>query len=134
MRERVGLKVELRAMPEAEPRHEIVRVLLFQSIRELLANVVKHSGVRSAVVEIGRSGNAIRVTVSDEGHGFDPGAPGGQEASGGFGLFSIRERLRQLGGAFEVESAPGRGTRVSMRVPDAGEADAAAPSTAETGA
>lgn len=134
LRERVGLAVELRAAADAEPRHEIVRVLLFQSIRELLANVVKHAGVRQAVIGISRDGEAIRVTVSDEGRGFEPGRRDGQAASGGFGLFSIRERLRQLGGAFEAKSVPGGGACITLLVPDAGEADAAAPTTAETGA
>jgi signal transduction histidine kinase len=134
LRERVGLAVELRAAPDAEPRHEIVRVLLFQSIRELLANVVKHAGVREAVVEICRSGDAIRVTVSDAGRGFGPGSRDGQATAGGFGLFSIRERLRQLGGAFEAKSSPGGGACVTLLVPDAGEADATAPPTARAGA
>ena len=133
MRERVGLAVELRAAAAAEPRHEIVRVLLFQSIRELLANVVKHAGVRKAVVEIDRGEDAIRVTVSDQGRGFEPGGQEGRGSAGGFGLFSIRERLRQLGGAFEVESAPGRGTRVTLRVPDTGAADATAPRRTQPG-
>jgi len=127
LRERVGLVVELRAGEDAEPRHEIVRVLLFQSIRELLANVVKHAGVREAIVEITRADDTIRVTVSDRGRGFEHDSRDSQERSGGFGLFSIRERLRQLGGAFDAESTPGRGARITLRVPDAGEAGAAAP-------
>ncbi len=118
LRERAGLAVELRAGAEAEPRHEITRLLLFQSIRELLANVVKHAGVKEAVVEIGRVEGQVRVLVADRGRGFGPESPASERSDAGFGLFSIRERLRQLGGSFEVESAPGRGTRVTLCVPD----------------
>lgn len=118
LQERVGLVVELRAGADAEPRQEIARVLLFQSIRELLANVVKHAGVREALVEIVRRGATISVTVTDRGRGFEPASPDCQGSGGGFGLFSIRERLRQLGGTFDAESAPGRGTSVTLQVPD----------------
>lgn len=131
LQERVGLVVDLRAGADAEPRQEIARVLLFQSIRELLANVIKHAGVRETLVEIVRRGAAISVTVSDQGRGFEPASPDCQGSGGGFGLFSIRERLRQLGGTFDVESTPGRGTSVTLHVPDTdaedgGGADAAA--------
>lgn len=122
LRERVGLVVELRADPDAEPRHELVRVLVFQSVRELLANIVKHAGVREAVIEFGRIDGLFRVAVIDRGRGFDPANQGGERSSGGFGLFSIRERLRQLGGRFDVVSAPGQGTCITLCVPDAPEA------------
>jgi signal transduction histidine kinase len=119
LRERAGLCVEVRASADAEPRHETTRVLLFQCIRELLMNVLKHSGAKTASVDIGRHDGDIQVAVSDQGCGFDPGDPSVERSSAGFGLFSVRERLRQLGGRFDVESAPGRGTRVTLRVPDA---------------
>jgi signal transduction histidine kinase len=125
LREQAGLAVELAAGADAEPRHEVARVLLFQSVRELLANVVKHAGVREALVEVERRGDTIRVSVGDRGCGFDPGERDRRESAGGFGLFSIRERLRQLGGAFEVRSAPGQGTSVTLLVPDAGDAEGA---------
>ena len=66
----------------------------------------------------------MRVTVSDEGAGFDPCRllPAGD--GGGFGLFSIRERIGLLGGRLEIDSAPGRGSRVALTVPH-GQADAA---------
>jgi signal transduction histidine kinase len=118
LRERVGLAVELRVGPDAEPRHELVRVLVFQSVRELLANIVKHAGVKEAVIEIDRLDGLFRVAVADQGRGFDPVSQSGEETSDGFGLFSIRERLRQLGGRFSVVSAPGRGTCATVSVPD----------------
>jgi CheY-like chemotaxis protein/anti-sigma regulatory factor (Ser/Thr protein kinase) len=113
------LKVEVQADAAAEPNAEDIRVLLFQSVRELLFNVVKHAGVASARVRMSRDGDdSVRITVSDEGVGFDPMAPSDEGAlSSGFGLFSLRERLDLLGGRIGVESTPDRGTRVTLLAP-----------------
>jgi signal transduction histidine kinase len=119
LRENAGLAVELQPGADAEPRQEIVRVLLFKSIRELLANVVKHAGVKAAVVAIERRDGRIQVVVSDRGRGIAPGGPEWGQASGSFGLLSIRERMRQLGGELDVRSDAGQGTRVTLCVPDA---------------
>jgi PAS domain S-box-containing protein len=119
MQENHGLTVELKTDPDMDPEREDTTVILFQSIRELLFNVVKHAGVKSARVEMCRDGeNRLRVNVIDRGSGFDPGATWENEKeSTGFGIFSIRERLMLLGGALEVESAPGAGASFSLVVP-----------------
>ena len=93
-----------------------MRVLLFQIIRELLFNVVKHAVVEEATVTLrdGADGQLI-VTVSDEGRGFDVGATAADHASG-FGLFSIRERLALFGGQLAIISAPGAGTQVTISI------------------
>jgi signal transduction histidine kinase/CheY-like chemotaxis protein len=95
-----------------------VKLLVFESVRELLLNAVKHSKVRSARVSLEQVKAAgLRITVSDEGAGFDPGQlkPAGEE--GGFGLFSVRERISLIGGCVEIDSAPGKGSRVALTVP-----------------
>ncbi|MDI3463758.1 MAG: Circadian input kinase A [Nitrospira sp.] len=101
-------------LPEAH------RVLLFQSVRELLINASKHAGTDKATVLMQQRDDSLRVTVSDEGKGFDlaaaEGTPGG-EISSKFGLFSIRERMRALGGSFDIQSAPGRGTTAMLVLP-----------------
>ena len=92
--------------------------MVFEAVRELLFNCAKHSGVRRADVRISGDEATLCVAVSDEGSGFDPlrlNSPG--EMGVGFGLLSIRERLELLGGAFEVESVPGSGSRFRLRVP-----------------
>ena len=111
-----GLAVSVAADPAADPETEDVRVLLFQSVRELLFNVVKHAGVRRAEVTMSASSvQDVRITVADEGAGFTPTeARVGRRAGTGFGLFSIRERLELLGGEFGVASTPGQGTRVTI--------------------
>ncbi len=95
-----------------------VKLLVFESVRELLLNAVKHSKVRSARVSLEQVKAAgLRITVSDEGAGFDPGQlkPAGEE--GGFGLFSVRERISLIGGCVEIDSAPGKGSRLALTVP-----------------
>jgi CheY-like chemotaxis protein len=120
MKEKYGLIVELRSAGKLEPEREDVKVLLFQSVRELLLNVVKHAQVTRAGIEVSRSeAGQLSITVSDQGRGFDAsklgkGLPG---VTAGFGLDSIRERLAFLGGCLEVESSPGGGTRCRMIAP-----------------
>ncbi len=119
MRKKHDLDVGVQTEEDAEPRAEGVKILLFQSARELLFNAVKHAGVDKAHVRLRRADGQIELTVSDEGVGFDPAAAAAWEARthGGFGLVSIRERLTLLGGVLDIDSAPGRGSRVTMRVP-----------------
>lgn len=117
MRENHGLTVELEIDPGINPEKEDITILLFQSIRELLFNVVKHTDVTSARLEMVRyGGNHLRITVTDQGSGFDPEKIWEKDASG-FGLFSIRERLSLLGGSLEIESSPGKGAALSLIVP-----------------
>ena len=113
----------------ADPANEELRVLLFQAARELLFNVVKHAGTDAAVVRVhhGTAGKLV-LEVEDHGQGFDmpeeEASPGSQ---GGFGLFSIQERLEVMGGETIVHTAPGRGTRVTLVVPSAAARHAEAP-------
>jgi len=90
-------------------------VVLFQATRELLLNVVKHAAAHRIRVSMNRLDNTVEITVQDDGvgfhvsrHGFRPGR------QGGYGLFSIRERLEYLGGKVTVESTPGRGTKAAL--------------------
>jgi DNA-binding NarL/FixJ family response regulator/two-component sensor histidine kinase len=112
-----GLFVDLK-MEESGALPEDLKVLLFESVRELLFNVVKHANTRSAVINMRRFDGSLQVTVSDQGVGFDPTAmPAAGESGGGFGLFSIRERLELMGGTFEIVSNPGRGSRFVLSLP-----------------
>ena len=109
---------------EAEPLSGEVSIFVFQAVRELLFNIVKHSQVNSAKIGLQQEDDEfVRITVSDEGVGFDLKkiyARGGNE---GFGLFSLRERLEMIGGRVNIDSAPGEGTRVAMIVPRTGPSD-----------
>lgn len=112
-----GMRIEVQTERHPLPMDDEIRVLLFQAVRELLVNVVKHAKAQRAKVTIERMGNHIGIKVEDDGVGLgiSPGAP--LSSARGFGLFSIRERLKYLGGHLEVESEPGRGTQVTLTVP-----------------
>ena len=116
--EKQGLFVDLSLEADAPALAEDVKILLFESVRELLFNAVKHSRTRSAAVSSRLVDGRLQVLVSDQGVGFDVKAmPAAGEEGGGFGLFSIRERLELIGGRLEIDSAPGMGSRFQLTAP-----------------
>jgi len=119
MKEKYGLVVVATVDPLANSNRRDVRTLVFESLRELLFNAVKHAKVDRVAVDLALGeDDTLCVTVTDQGVGFDPATlflPGSQKA--GVGLFSIRERLMLLHGRFDIESTPWRGTRFRIVVP-----------------
>ncbi len=109
-----ALDVHVEGDREPKPLDDIVAAILFRAIRELLMNVLKHAGTRAARVSLHRERDELLVEVKDGGVGFDleQAAP-----TGGFGLFSVREQLSPFGGRMIVESVPGEGAKISIRVP-----------------
>jgi two-component system sensor histidine kinase UhpB len=88
--------------------------VIYRLVQEALNNVAKHAqaeAIRVRVVEDDAE-RAVRVEVHDDGRGFNPG-----DASEGFGLVGMRERVAAVGGTVAVESSPGEGTRLYARVP-----------------
>lgn len=97
---------------------EDVSAALFQAVRELLTNTGRHAGATTVNVHVYNDDDRVRVVVEDNGVGFDAAALESRaEPYRGFGLFSIRERLRFMGGGLEIESGPGCGTVVRLTVP-----------------
>ncbi len=86
--------------------------MLYRAVQEALANVARHSAARRVEVAIRPREGAIEAIVRDDGVGFDAGS-----ASGGFGLLGIRERAMLMGGALELQTAPGAGTTVRFVMP-----------------
>lgn len=114
MQEKHALQVSVQTSDE--PEEEDIRIFLFQCVRELLFNVVKHAESRRAEVSMSRLGDdQIQIVVRDFGKGLDPSTVFQSRES--FGLLSIRERLNWLGGRFEIETAPGAGTRAILVAP-----------------
>ena len=119
-RKKYGLDVQITADPLANSARKDIRTLLFESVRELLVNAVKHAEADRVAIELALDpDDALRITVTDQGIGFDPAALVDRAKTGpvGWGLFSIRERLTLLGGRFEIESAPGQGTVFRLIAP-----------------
>ena len=118
--EQYRVVVNVTADPRANPATRDVRILLFEAVRELLFNAVKHAHVDRVDVnlEVGRD-DAIHIQVSDEGIGFDPAVTlhHKNQQQVGLGLFSIQERLALLGGHLDIQSAPGKGARFSLTLP-----------------
>jgi signal transduction histidine kinase len=93
------------------------RVILYQVIRELLFNVVKHADTDRASVTIEAGDSELVVEVSDDGSGFDTHALFAGRSNDGRGLHSVQQRLRLLGGELQIDSVPDGGTRVTVRCP-----------------
>jgi signal transduction histidine kinase len=94
-----------------------MKTILHQVVRELLNNVVKHSRAQNAHVMIDLENGHFRVNVTDDDVGFDPGVLAAPTVEGGFGLYSIRERLIAVDGSLRIESAPGTGTVMTAILP-----------------
>jgi two-component system, chemotaxis family, CheB/CheR fusion protein len=123
MRQHYQLDVSVTAEDPLPVSSRDRHVLLFQMVRELLFNIVKHAGVTEATVRLSVAhdpelGESYRIEVIDDGAGFYPEAVlGSGKRPAGRGLLHLRERLRLIGGRFEVHSVPGEGTRVTMFAP-----------------
>jgi signal transduction histidine kinase len=87
---------------------------VFRIVQEALANVAKHAGATEVTVSVERSATGIDMLVKDNGRGFDPGAPRKIQS---LGIMGLRERAQLLHGGVTIDSAPGRGTSVRVRIP-----------------
>ena len=114
------LSVEISADPRADSARKDVRTLLFESVRELLFNAVKYAQTDRVTLTLELDADdQLCITVTDQGVGFEPARLDDRSKAGqvGWGLFRIRERLTLLGGRLDIDSAPGRGTRVRLVAP-----------------
>jgi len=120
---RFGIETEVVSHLEeadAEGLDDLTRTILFRSVRELLANVVKHARATRVQVFLQRAGDNLELVVRDDGEGCVPAETLKKvNSEGGFGLFSIRERMADLGGALEIDSEPGQGFTATLVIPSA---------------
>jgi signal transduction histidine kinase len=100
---------EAAALPQGQ------QVVLLRAAQESLANVRKHAGASQVLITLGMSADGVRIEIRDDGLGFEPDA-----AVTGFGLAAMRGRVEESGGSVDVDSAPGRGTRVQVLIPSTG--------------
>jgi signal transduction histidine kinase/CheY-like chemotaxis protein len=117
--EKHGLNVQFQVEEQRITIWEDSALLIYQIVRELLFNVIKHAEVNTAVLSLRTDENHhVMITVADEGKGFETSSL--EEKPGEFlkfGLFSIRERIEALQGQFRIQSTPGLGTKVTLMIP-----------------
>lgn len=118
MKQKHGLEVTVRTQPGADPGSPALASTLYRSTKELLVNVVKHAGVNQALLDVGCQNGMIYIRVEDFGQGFNyETARIRQGRDGGFGLFSIDDRITFLGGSLSIKTSPGKGCRIVLMVP-----------------
>ncbi|HWW29874.1 MAG TPA: MASE1 domain-containing protein [Steroidobacteraceae bacterium] len=117
MRSKDNFRVDLQ-VPADDPAIDLdLRVLVFKVIRELLRNVVKHSGAQAAKVTVSHTPQELRVVVEDQGVGFEWQLSLFETRAHGFGLWSVADRVREAAGEMTVDTGPGRGCRVTVVFP-----------------
>ncbi len=114
IKEQYGIEVSVTVGGSERRLENYVEVLIFRAIQELLGNAVRHSQATLVKVTMDFSDHIVRITVDDNGKGFDP-----QQASqeSGLGLKLLRERIEKAGGNLEIDAAPGKGTRIQFVIP-----------------
>lgn len=108
---RSGIKVTVTAGDVPDSLPDEMRTAVYRLVQEALHNVSRHSGAKCATVSVRQEGGSIFLSVEDDGSGFDAAK------MRGLGILGMEERVRQLGGQFEIRSAPGKGTELHARLP-----------------
>jgi len=117
IQEKHGISVDFEDDLQSKPLGKETGILLFKAVGELLVNIIKHAQAHKAKVAIQREGSNIKITVEDNGVGFYAPEANPLAEVKGFGLFSIRERLKHFGGSLQVQSGPRRGTLITILAP-----------------
>ncbi len=112
-----GVPATLTTTGNPQPLLPEIEVALLRTAQEALANVAKHAGASRVGLTLSYMEDLVTLDVRDDGAGFDPGGVAAGGGAGGFGLTTMRERVRRIAGTLAVESEPGAGTAVSACVP-----------------
>ncbi len=111
----LSVRCEFGEMPRLPPEMETA---LFRICQETMSNIARHAQASAVLVQVGIEGDeVVAIEIEDDGKGFDPEAVARREGRRSWGLMGIKERAEILGGVARVESAPGKGTRVEVRIP-----------------
>ncbi|MGN6185365.1 MAG: CheR family methyltransferase [Thermoanaerobaculia bacterium] len=112
-----GLRIDVHTPQDGERLASTIETTLYRVLQEALTNVWKHASAKSVSVIVEQQPQLLQLIVEDDGIGFDLGDGAEDGAHGNFGLLGIRERVSLIGGTFNVESTPGKGTTLYVRVP-----------------
>ena len=115
--DKYNIKTKLSGKNERYSMTENTRFLIFRSLRELMINVVKHAKAKHLNINIKSNNRMMEITVQDDGIGFDQNLIVTRLKSQAYGLFSIQERMSDLGGSMTIDSKPGIGTEVKLMIP-----------------
>lgn len=115
-----GIPCHIETQEERPPLSEEQAMVLFRVAQEGLTNAARHAGARRVDIRLNWSVGQCTLGLSDDGRGFDPGSVGRKS----FGLLGIRERASRIGGEVVIDSRPGQGTRIELKLPCGGLADA----------
>ena len=113
---RTGLPVEVWGQEQMPRLSFVAETALFRIAQEALTNVGKHARATHVTVTLEEVPEGLRLTVADDGSGFDPAALPQRRERSGWGLITMRERAEALGGRLRVDSRPGEGTRIVVEV------------------
>ncbi|MGB9885419.1 MAG: sensor histidine kinase [Moorellales bacterium] len=116
-REQYGLEVDFVFLGEERRLERAVEVAVFRIIQEAVNNIQKHAGVANAVVKMEMLPHKVRLSIRDEGQGFDVNLVQNSRNGQGYGLLSLRERVQFLKGEARIVSAPGKGTSIYVEIP-----------------
>jgi signal transduction histidine kinase len=94
-----------------------VEIAIYRIVQEALTNVTKHAQASRVSIQVRRSGGVLSCSIRDDGAGFDPAAVRSDRSRSGLGLIGMQERLSAIGGMLAIDSAPGRGTKLLIKVP-----------------
>ncbi len=112
-----GITITFDDDKKSKPLGAETEIILYHAVRELLRNVIRHAGAVNIRITFHRRDGEAEIIVEDDGKGFDIARAGGTFGrKGGFGLFTIRERMKHLGGRFEITSVAPRGTRIWLAI------------------
>jgi len=106
------------ACPDDLELHDDMLAMLFRNARELLSNIIKHADAKQVSVDMRCDETNLYISIQDDGHGFDPDRVAKRPSStGGFGLFSVRERMSDMGGTLDIHSEHGKGCTSLLSLP-----------------
>lgn len=113
-----GLQIHFNSGPVQEPVQPDIAIAVYRIVQEALSNALRHGGAGQVSVALGTAGDALTMSVTDDGVGFNPDSLDNRpQARLTLGLLSMTERARLLGGELTIDSAPGKGTRIAARLP-----------------
>lgn len=117
-----GIRIDVHAQPGAQRLPTATESAIYRVVQEALTNIARHSGATHASIVLERRDGKVVAVVEDDGHGFGLATEGRAADVPALGLLGVRERVELLGGTVAIESAPGSGTSLYVRIPIAASA------------